>query len=234
MKTSIIIPAYNEEKTIEEVVKRVKKLKIKKEIIVVDDGSTDNSYKIIKKIKGIKIIRNKPNRGKGAAIRYALDYVTGDIVIIQDADLELNPEEIPKIIQPIMTGKAKVVYGSRELYKHKRRLSIFLIGGRFVTFIANLLYPNLNITDESTGFKCFKTQILKSCNLTSNRFGFCPEVTSILARRKIKIYEIPVYATARTKKEGKKLKWTDGIKAVWILLKNRFKPLTSSPRSPYP
>lgn len=221
MKTSIIIPVYNEEKTVEEIIKRVKKLKIKKEIIVVDDGSTDNSYKIIKKIKGIKIIRNKPNMGKGAAIRYALEQVTGDIVLIQDADLELNPEEIPKIIQPIITGKAKVVYGSRNLYKEQRKFTLFYLGGTFITFMTNLLYDT-NLSDEPCGFKCFQTKVIKSINIANNGFEFEPEITAKLSKKGIKIYEVPVHATARTKEQGKKLGYLDGFKALWVLIKYKF------------
>ena len=227
MKLSIIIPVYNEEKTVKEAIRRVKKvnLPIKSEIIVVDDGSTDKSYEKIKNIKNIKIYRHSVNKGKGAAIKTALKHLTGDIMIVYDADLELYAGDIPRLIQPIMDKKTKVVYGSRELYEHKRKLSLFCLGGRFVTFIANFLYPNLKITDEPIGFKVFRIEILNSLNLSENGFGFCPEVTSILGRMKIKIKEIPVHATSRTIKEGKKLRWTDGLEAVWILIKNRFKPL---------
>jgi len=227
LKISIIIPAYNEEKTIQEVIKRVLKIrlgKIKKEVIVVNDGSTDGTEREIKKIKDkrIKIISYKKNLGKGFAIRRGLREATGDIIIIQDADLELYPEEIPKLIKPIVEGKTKVVYGSRNLNK-KNEFGDFLFtfGGKIVTFFANLLY-GINITDEPCGYKVFKSEVIKKIPLKCRGFEFCPEITAKIAKRKFKIIEVPVKYNYRSRKEGKKLGAWDGIEALWILLKYRF------------
>ena len=226
MKLSIIIPAYNEESTIEELIKKVKaqKLKgVKKEIVVVDDGSSDKTPEILKKIKGIKLIKHEKNKGKGSAIRSGLEKTTGDIVLIQDADLELSPEDYPSLIKPILDGKTSIVYGSRLLEKKNSQHDFFFYaGGKFITFAANLLY-NINITDEPIGYKVFKTPLLKSLNLKCKKFEFCPEVTAKIAKRKIPIYEVPVRYNPRTTKEGKKLRFRDGIQAVWVLLKHRFK-----------
>jgi len=223
MKLSIIIPVYNEEDTILDVIKKVKtqKIQIKKEIIVVDDGSSDDTYKRLKKIKGINLSRHETNKGKGSAIRSGLQKVTGDIVLIQDADLELSPEDYPSLIEPILNNKTSVVYGSRILGNNKKNNFLFYSGGKFVTAVANLLY-GIKITDEPIGYKVFKTNILKSLNLECERFEFCPEVTAKIAKRKIPIYEVPVKYKPRTTKDGKKLRFRDGIQAVWVLLKYRF------------
>jgi len=224
MKISIIIPCYNEEKTIEEVIKRVKQLKLsaKKEIIVVDDGSQDSSFKIMSRINGIKIIKHKKNKGKGAAIRRALEEVTGDIVLIQDADLELDPIQIPNLIKPIIEGKAEVVYGSRNLVKNNsKKTPLFYIGGRLITWITNLLYKT-NLTDEPCGYKIFKAKIIKNIKIESDRFEWEPEITAKISKQGIKIYEVPVKANSRSIKEGKKLRRRDGVKALWTLLKYKF------------
>jgi len=225
MKLSIIIPAYNEEATIKEIISRVKKqeVSIKKEIVVVDDGSSDLTPKILRKIKGIKLITHEVNKGKGSAIRTGLEKVTGDIVLIQDADLELSPSDYPALIEPILKNNAPVVYGSRILGKDNDKNQFFYYaGGRLVTAVANLLY-GIKITDEPIGYKVFKTDLLKSLNLECKGFEFCPEVTAKIAKRKIPIHEVPVSYNPRTTKEGKKLQFKDGIEAVWILLKYRFK-----------
>ena len=228
MKISIAIPVYNEEKTVQEVIEKVKKLKlpIKKEIIVVDDGSSDGSFEIIKKIKKekeIKILRHKKNLGKGAAIKTALKHSTGDIFIVQDADLELNPEQIIKIIMPILENKAEVVYGSRNpKIGRLDRHPLFYFGGIFVTKIANLLYKT-KLTDEPCGYKAFKTKILKSIEIKENRFGWEPEITAKISKKKIKIYEVFVNSTSRSAEEGKKLRGKDGLEAIWLLIKYKFK-----------
>ena len=226
MKLSIIIPAYNEEKTIKEIIKRVKDQgisNIQKEIIVVDDGSTDKTYEILKNIEGINLLRHIENKGKGHAIRTGLTKVTGDFVLIQDADLELSPEDYPDLLRPMLNGKAEVVYGSRILGKTNSEHSLlFYAGGRTVTLAANLIY-GIKITDEPIGYKMFKTDLLKSLNLKCKRFEFCPEVTAKIAKRKIKIHEVPVKYNPRTKSEGKKLGVKDGIQAIWTLIKYRFR-----------
>ena len=225
MKLSIIIPAYNEEKSIFEIIERVKKQKVydfAKEIIVVDDGSTDQTLDILKKITGITLMIHKKNMGKGRSIRTGLNIVTGDIVLVQDADLELDPKDYPEMIKPFIENKAEVVYGSRILGKKLPHHPLYYTGGKLVTFVANILYGT-QITDEPIGYKAFKTEILKELDLECERFEFCPEVTAKIAKRKIRIYEVPVSYNPRSKKEGKKLGIKDGIEAVWTLIKYRFK-----------
>jgi glycosyltransferase involved in cell wall biosynthesis len=221
MKTSIIIPAFNEEKTILEVIQKVKELRLKKEIIVVDDGSTDNTWKIIEKTEGIKKVRHKKNFGKGAAFKSALKTSSGEIIIVQDADMELDPKQIPKIIEPILNKKCEVVYGSRNSMGKGKRTLVFFLGGHLITFITNLLYKT-KLTDEPCGYKAFSKEVLKEININSDRFEWEPEVTAKLAKKGIKIVEVPVYSNSRTIKEGKKLRRMDGVKAAWTLIKYRF------------
>jgi glycosyltransferase involved in cell wall biosynthesis len=224
MKITIIIPAYNEEKTIEEVISKVKNLKINKEIIVIDDGSKDNTWNKIIKISGIKIFRHDKNMGKGASVRTGINNSTGDIIIIQDADLELNPMQIPSIIKPILKHGADVVYGSRNnpYNDHHDRSPIFYFGGLIVTFLANFLY-NIKITDEACGYKAFKKEVLKNIKIKSNRFEWEPEITAKIAKKNIKIKEVPIKSSARSKNNGKKLTRLDGLKAIWALIKYKFK-----------
>ncbi|MEK6943386.1 MAG: glycosyltransferase family 2 protein [Nanoarchaeota archaeon] len=227
-KLSVIIPAYNEAGTIADVIRKVKNAKlenISKEIIIVDDASTDGTEKILAKIKdpSIKIIRHKNNLGKGAAIRTALKHVTGDMVIVQDADLEYNPNEYQSLLQPIIEKKAKVVYGSRLLGKKKSRYSkwAYYIAGRSLTFITNTLYGT-KITDEPCGYKVFDTKTIKSIKLECNRFEFCPEITAKIAKNKIPIYEVPASYNPRSREEGKKIRFRDWLEAVYTLIKYRF------------
>jgi glycosyltransferase involved in cell wall biosynthesis len=224
---SILIPVYNEERTIKKILDVVKKVDIgdvKKEIVVVDDGSKDNTYKELKKVKGIKLYKHEKNQGKGAAIRTAIKYATGDIIIIQDADLEYDPKDYKKLIKPIIEGKTKVVYGSRRLGESKWKYSgiSFYIGGVGVTLVTNILFPNGHLTDEPTCYKVFKSEVLKSIPLKCTRFEFCPEVTAKVLKRGYKIMELPIKYYPRSAKEGKKIKWNDGIEAIWALLKYRF------------
>jgi glycosyltransferase involved in cell wall biosynthesis len=227
-KLSVIIPAYNEAGTIADVLRRVKNAKlenISKEIIIVDDASTDGTKKILSGIKGhsIKIIRHKNNMGKGAAIRTALKHATGNMIIVQDADLEYNPDEYAALIQPIIKKKAKVVYGSRLLGTKKSRYSkwAYYIAGKSLTLITNLLYGT-NITDEPCGYKVFDAKTIKSIKLECNRFEFCPEITAKIAKNKISIYEVPASYSPRSREEGKKIKFKDWIEAVYTLIKYRF------------
>lgn len=229
---SVIIPAYNEKNTILEIIKRVKAVKIKKEVIIIDDFSNDGTREILRKIKdkGIKVCYHDKNKGKGAAIRTGIKHAKGDIIIIQDADLEYNPEDYLKLVKPIEQGKAEVVYGTRLPKKTKYSnlnaprfspLNPFYIANKILTITTNLLY-NAKITDEPTCYKVFKTDMLKSINLKCERFEFCPEVTAKVRKKGIKILEIPISYNPRSIKEGKKIKFKDAIEAIWTLIKYRF------------
>ncbi|MDP3765449.1 MAG: glycosyltransferase family 2 protein [Nanoarchaeota archaeon] len=227
-KLSIIIPVYNEEKTISEIIRRVKNARLKgieKEIVIVDDASTDGTKEILNGIKdnSIKIIYHKKNMGKGFAIRTALNYATGNIILIQDADLEYNPEEYPKLLEPIIEGKATVVYGSRQLgKKHSKYARLaYYIAGLSLTALSNILY-GINITDEPCGYKVFSSDVIKGINLKCKRFEFCPEITAKISKKGIKIYEVPSSYSPRSRKEGKKIKFSDWLEAVYTLVKYRF------------
>ncbi|XRP97110.1 glycosyltransferase family 2 protein [Methanocaldococcus sp. 16A] len=230
-KVSIVIPAYNEEKTIEKILEKVLnvKLPLEKEIIVVNDGSTDRTKEIIENFiknhpnENIKLI-NKKNEGKGSALKVGIKHSTGDIIIIQDADLEYDPNDYPKLIKPILEGKAKVVYGSR-LRKIENKFShiSFLIGGICITLITNILYFTF-LTDEPTCYKVFHKDLKDILiNAEGNRFDWEPEVTAKILRKGYKIYEVPINYYPRTLKEGKKIRWKDGFEAILTLIKWRFK-----------
>ncbi len=230
-KLTIIIPVYNEEKTIRKVFQKVKKVKIpvKKEIIIVDDGSTDNSRKILKSFKRntnnpiiLKIILKNKNEGKTAAIKEGLKYATGNFVIIQDADLEYDINDYNKLLKPLLQNKADMVIGSRFLGEIKKMFFTNFIANKILIFLTNLLY-NIKITDEATAYKLFKTEHLKKMNLESKGFDFCPEVIAKAARMKLKIAEVPVNYKARTIKEGKKIRWFHTFSAIWTLIKYKFK-----------
>ncbi len=228
MKLSIIIPCFNEKKTISRLIEKVLAVKlkgIKKEIIVVNDGSQDGTLDVLNKIKfkEVKIVNLKTNLGKGAAIRRGIRCVTGKIVLIQDADLEYNPQDYKKLLKPFIESKAKVVYGSREIGKDKRSYSYlsFYLGGLILTKISNFLY-GINLTDEPTGYKLFETKLLKSLKLESRGFEFCPEVTAKVSKKGILIKEVPISYEPRLKNEGKKIRWTDGLIAIWTLVKYKF------------
>ena len=224
MKLSIIIPVYNEKNTVAKTIKRVATtpLDMDREIVVVDDGSTDGTKKVIKDLEGeyLKKAFHKKNRGKGAAIRTALGHVTGDIVIIQDADLEYNPEEYPKVLKPITDGKSDVVYGSRFVGSDAHRVLYFwhMIGNKFLTLLSNML-TNLTLTDMETGYKVFRRDIISSLSLEEDGFGFEPEVTAKIAKLKCRIYEVGISYTGRTYEEGKKIGWRDGVKTIWCIIK---------------
>ena len=230
-KLSIIIPVYNEESTIGQVVEDVGRVDLgplQKEIIVVDDGSTDRSPQIIRESaqvssEVVKVFVSPVNFGKGAAIRIGLKYASGDLVIIQDADLELNPQEYQRLLQPILAGDAQVVYGSR--FKHRSNIRYLPLRARVANWVlsrlANILY-RANLTDEATAYKVFDADVIKSINLNCIGFEFCPEVTAKVARAGYRIYEVPISYNPRTPAEGKKVRWTDGLIAVWTLVKYRF------------
>jgi len=222
---SIIIPVYNEHKFIRKVLSIVKSVnigKVKKEIILVDDGSTDGTREILKKLKGYKIFYHKKNQGKGAAIRTGLAHATGDIILIQDADLEYDPHDYPKLLAPILAGKAKVVYGSRFMKKHKPKYWFNYVGNIALTTATNALYGS-KITDMETCYKVFKREVLQHIRLKARRFDFEPEITAKILKKGYKIYEVPIWYKCRDYTEGKKIKWTDGVKAALYLLKYRFK-----------
>jgi len=225
MKLSVIIPVFNEKATIGEIIKKVKKVPVEKEITVVDDGSTDGTAEILKEIsekdKNIKIILKEENEGKGSAIREGLKYVNGDVVVIQDADLEYEPTDWIKMLKFMDEKKADVVYGSRVLGKNKKSSFVFYLGGRILSIITNFLY-GAGITDEPTCYKMFNTEIIKSLNLKCRGFEFCPEVTAKIRKKGIKIYEVPIHYNPRSIKEGKKIRWKDGLIAIWTLIKYRF------------
>lgn len=225
MKLSVIIPVYNEAKTILEVIQRVKATTFEKEIIVVDDGSTDGTREILlNQNEGINILLHETNQGKGAAIRTAIPHVTGDIVIIQDADREYHPEEYPRLIAPIVEGVADVVYGSRFQGGTHRVLSFWhAVGNRLITTLSNML-TDLNLSDMETGYKVFRADILKKIKIESNRFGFEPEITAKIAQLGCRIYEVPISYKGRDYSEGKKIGWKDGLAAIyWILKFNLFR-----------
>jgi len=238
MKLSILIPAYNEEKSIQELIAAVKKVNlgdIEKEIIVIDDGSKDKTREIVKEIvretENITLIEHKHNLGKGGAIKTGISQATGDIIIIQDADLEYNPEEINFIIKPIAEKKALVVYGSRFLsrtqlnknrlfMKHHKSYLFAYLGGRMITKITNLLFLS-HLTDEPTCYKCFRDDVIQKIKINANGFEWEPEVTAKILKKRIKIVEVPISYNPRTIEEGKKINWKDGFKAIWTLIKYR-------------
>ena len=225
MKLSIIIPVYNEKANIAAVIDAVKTVDLPKEIIVVDDGSTDGTSEILESYKDDETIRihsSVLNFGKGTAIRVGLKYVTGDIVVIQDADLEYDPQQIPELIKPIVDGKADVVYGSRFKGSIKGMKFANWLANRILVIAANVLY-RAGISDEATCYKAFRADIIKSLQLKCTRFEFCPEVTAKVRKRGIPIHEIPIHYTGRTVAEGKKVTWKDGFEAIWVLIKYRFK-----------
>ena len=224
MKLSIIIPCYNEKEHIAKLIHLVRNSPVEdKEIILVDDGSNDGTIELIRsdlESKVDKVIYHSKNRGKGAAIRSALEHVTGDMVIIQDADLEYDPDEYPKLIAPIIDGKADVVYGSRFLGEGPHRVHLFwhYVGNRLLTILSNM-FTNLNLTDMETCYKLFRTEIIKGIIIKEDGFGIEPEITAKVAKMKCRIYEVGISYYGRSYKEGKKINWRDGLKALFVILK---------------
>lgn len=221
MTLSVIIPAYNEKETIRDVLKRVLSLPIPLEVVVVDDGSVDGTREILSSIKDerVKVIFHEKNMGKGGAVRTGIKEATGDIIVIQDADLEYDPIELPKVIKPILMGVSEVVYGSRFLGKGEF-LKESYFANRLLTFITNVLFGR-KITDMETCYKAMKTEIMKGLNIKANRFDMEPEITGKLLKKGYKIKEVPIRYVGREKSEGKKIGWRDGLEAIWTLFKVR-------------
>lgn len=220
---SVIVPVFNEQETIETLIRKVKQSVIKKiELIVVDDSSTDNTRKILKKNQKLidKLILKERNEGKGSAIRKGIKVATGEIIIFQDADLEYDPIEYPKIIQPILDGKADVVYGSRFMGSQAHRVVYFwhYLANRFLTFVSNM-FTNLNLSDMETCYKAFRSDLLKSIEIKENSFGIEPEITAKVAKAKARVYEVGISYHGRTYEEGKKIGPVDAVEALFAIIK---------------
>ena len=224
-KLSIIIPVYNEENTIEEILGKVYDIKLDgwdKEIIVIDDGSTDKTHKSLKKWeKKVDVIYKKKNEGKGSAVSIGFGKVTGDIILVQDADLEYSPSDYPVLLAPFENEQVDVVYGSRFLGSHLSTMFVYAQGNKFVTFMTNILF-NTNITDMETGFKVMRKKVIEHMVIHAKRFDMEPEITVKILKQGYQIYEVPISYFGRKFDEGKKLTWKDGIVALWTLIKYRF------------
>ena len=221
MTVTFIVPAYNEARTIDEVLTRVEALPLETQVIVVDDGSTDGTADLAEAHQGVVVLR-QANQGKGAAIRAAIPHIGGDIAVIQDADMEYDPADVPALIEPIVQGVADVVYGSRLSGGRPQRAYMFwhLIGNRFLSLLTGLLF-NTTLSDMETGYKAFRADILRSLDLRENDFAIEPEITGRICKLKLRIYELPISYYGRTYDEGKKITWRDGIRAVWVLIRVR-------------
>lgn len=224
---SIVIPVYNEKDTLVEILRRVEAAPVsglRKDIVLVDDCSTDGTRDLLRKEletrSGVRIFYHDRNRGKGAALRTGISHTTGDVVLIQDADLEYDPREYPKLLAPILDGRADVVYGSRFSGSEAKRVLFFWhsVGNRFLTTLSNM-FTNINLTDMETCYKVFRGDVIRGIHIEEDRFGFEPEVTAKVAKLKCRIYEVGIGYSGRTYAEGKKINWKDGVRAVWCILK---------------
>lgn len=228
LKLSVVIPCYNERTTIEEVVEAVRDIGMAHEIIIVDDGSVDGTRDVLTKMKAnngdglLHIIFHEQNQGKGAAVRTGFEAATGDVLLIQDADLEYDPREYPALIKPIAEGRSKVVYGSRFLGGPRKTMFFWnMIANRGLTLITNVLYNSI-LSDMETGYKVFRAEVVRGLTLRSRRFEFEPEITAKVLKRGHRIYEVPISYNGREWNEGKKIKWTDAPIAAWTLIRYRF------------
>ena len=228
MKVSVIIPVYNEQETLKEIIRRVDAVPLDKEIIVVDDCSTDESRSILNQTSSIphlRVLYHEKNMGKGAALRTGFAVAKGEILIVQDADLETDPRDYPKLIEPILKGEAEVVYGTR-FHKHTDKKEIsgaHYLANQFLTGLSNCL-TRLNLSDMETCYKVFRRDIVAGIRIEENRFGFEPEITAKMARLGCRVAEVPISYTPRTAKEGKKIGWRDGLQAIWCILKYSLRP----------
>ena len=221
---TVVMPVYNELATVEEVVRRVLALPLRVQLVVVDDCSTDGTSDLLARLRNeldFTLLRQPVNKGKGAALRLGFANVAGDLVVIQDADLEYSPEELPGLIELICDGRADVVYGSRFLGRHRVFLFTHYLGNRLLTTLTNVLY-NTMLTDMETCYKVMRAEVLRSMTLQSNGFGIEPELTAKIFKRRLRVYEVPISYDGRGYDEGKKIGWRDGVVAVWILIKYRF------------
>jgi glycosyltransferase involved in cell wall biosynthesis len=227
MQLSVVIPAFNEESTLAEVVRRVESIDVDKEIIVVDDCSIDGTSHVAKRLENegrIRYFKHDRNQGKGAALRTGFAYARGDMVIVQDADLEYDPSEIPRLMVPILEDRADVVFGSRFAGGESHRVLYFWhsVGNRVLTTMSNM-FTNLNLTDMETCYKLFRREVLEGITIEESRFGFEPEITAKIAKRDCRIYEMGISYRGRTYAEGKKIGWRDGVRAVWCIVKYNVK-----------
>jgi glycosyltransferase involved in cell wall biosynthesis len=228
MKLSVVIPAYNEEATIEEIVERVRQAPFQKEILIVDDASTDGTPKLLRALADrfpeVRLLEHRANGGKGAALRTGFAETTGDVILVQDADLEYDPADYPVLLGPILDGRADVVFGSRFLGAPKGHRVLYFwhyVGNKLVTLLSNA-FNNLNLTDMETCYKAFRREVLEKVQLRSDRFGFEPEFTAKVARHRFRVYEVPISYSGRTYEEGKKLTWRDGVRALGAIVWFRF------------
>jgi glycosyltransferase involved in cell wall biosynthesis len=226
-KVSVIVPVFNERNTLVEILRRMRTVElpdgIEREIIVVDDGSTDGTREVLKQIgdSSVRVVMHETNRGKGAAVRTGFAHATGDYVLVQDADLEYDPQDWPTLMAPVLRGKARVVYGSRFTGERRNMLFLHWIGNRALSLTTNMLY-NTTLSDMETCYKLIDRSIINSLDLRADRFDFEPEITAKILKRGIRIYEVPISYTGREFDEGKKITWRDGFAALWTLVKYRF------------